>query len=367
MRKWFKTLLPIVLIPVLILLRIRGNPQGFHIQCITLLVLSLFLVTLFTPLAKRIAIRLKILDYPDERKVHTTPMPALGGIAIATSFCLVILINFRFSIEMKGIIVGGVLLLLTGFVDDIKPLPVFLKLFIQIIACVILAKCGVMVSFLPDTVLGKVGEFFITFIWVIWVINAVNFFDGLDGLASGLVAIASFFFLIVGIQTHQVYFSYLAASLIGACIGFLVYNFHPANIFLGDAGSGFLGFTLGALAVMGGWSERGPAVALSVPLLILGVLAFDMLYIIVSRIMKGETRTVKKIFEYVGKDHLHHRLMDIGFTHRQTVVFIYLLSVSMGLGAVVLRTSISPSNVSFLLTQAVIIFLTLSLLMRVKR
>lgn len=367
MRKWFKVGLPIILILLLILLKIRNYHQEFYGLSISLLIFSMLLVTLFTPLVQKIALKLKILDYPDERKVHTTPIPVLGGIAIAASFCLVILINFRFSLEMKGVIMGGILLLLTGFVDDIKPLPAFLKLFIQIIACLILAKCGVMVSFLPDTVIGKIGEFLITFVWIIWVINAVNFFDGLDGLASGLVAIASFFFLIVGLQTHQVYFSYLAATLMGACIGFLVYNFHPANIFLGDAGSNFLGFTLGSLAVMGEWSEKGPAVALSVPLLIFGVLVFDMLYIIVSRVMKGETKTIKGVLEYVGKDHFHHRLMDIGFTHHQTVVFIYLLSVSMGFGAVVLRTSISPLNVSFLLTQAFIVFLTLSLLMRVRR
>lgn len=367
MRNWFKIGLPIILTPLLILLRVKGYQQGFYMQCATLLVFSMLLVILFTPVARKIALKLKILDHPDERKVHTVPIPLLGGASIAASFCFVILINFRFSLEMKGVVVGGVLLLLTGFVDDIKPIPAHLKLLVQIIACLILTKCGVMVSFLPATVLGKIGEFLITFIWIIWVINAVNFFDGLDGLASGLVAISSAFFLIVGLQTHQPYFSYLAASLIGACIGFLIYNFYPAGIFLGDAGSSFLGFTLGALAVMGGWSERGPAVALSVPLLILGVFVFDMLYITVSRIIKGKTRTVKEVLEYVGKDHFHHRLMDIGFTHRQTVGFIYLLSICMGLGAVVLRTSISPLNVFFLLVQAFIIFLILSLLMRVRR
>jgi UDP-GlcNAc:undecaprenyl-phosphate GlcNAc-1-phosphate transferase len=215
--------------------------------------------------------------------------------------------------------------------------------------------------------MGKTGEFLITFIWIIWIINAVNFFDGIDGLATSLVATSSLFFLIVGLQTHQSYFSYLASALIGGCIGFLLYNFHPAEIFLGDAGSSFLGFTLGALAVMGGWSEKGPVIALSVPLLILGVFIFDMLYITVSRMVKGETRNLKEILEYVGKDHFHHRLLDIGFSHRQAVLLICLLSASMGLGAIVLRTTVSPQNVLFLLLQAIIIFILTGFLMRVKK
>jgi UDP-GlcNAc:undecaprenyl-phosphate GlcNAc-1-phosphate transferase len=367
MRKWTKILLPVVLVPVLIFLRTRVYQTGLKMQCVTLLVSSLFLAAVLTPLFAGIAVKLGILDQPDERKVHTTPMPLLGGVAVALSLCLVILVNFHFSLQMKGIVIGGLLIFVTGLVDDIRPLSASFRLCIQMIACAILVKHGVMVSFLANTVPGKIGESAVTFIWILWVMNAVNFFDGLDGLASGLVAIASSCFLIVAIQTHQTYFAYLAAGLIGVCIAFLVYNFHPASVFLGDSGSGFLGFTLGALAVMGEWSARGPAIALSVPLLILGVFVFDMLYITIFRIARGDTKNLKQVLEFVGKDHFHHRLTSIGFTHRQAVAFIYLLGIAMGLGALVLRTSISPVNVIFLLTQAIIVFLTVSLLMRVKR
>ncbi|MBI4721413.1 MAG: undecaprenyl/decaprenyl-phosphate alpha-N-acetylglucosaminyl 1-phosphate transferase [Candidatus Stahlbacteria bacterium] len=325
------------------------------------------LTVIFTPLAKKIGLKLKILDYPNERKIHSTPTPLLGGAAIAASFCIVILLSFHFSLELKGVVMGGLLLFLVGLVDDIKPLPAYLRLIVQIVACIILFRCGVMISFLPNTTIGKIGEFLITLVWIVWIINAVNFFDGIDGLATTLVAVSAFFLLIVGLQTRQYYFSYLAAALIGSCMGFLIYNFHPAKIFLGDAGANFLGFTLGSLAIMGEWSERGPAIALSVPILILGVFIFDMLYITISRIVKGETHNLKEILEYVGKDHLHHRLMNIGFTQRQAVLLICLLSAAVGFGAIVLRTTSSPQNVTFLILQALIIFATVSFLMHKKK
>jgi len=367
MRKYLRIFLLIVLVLFVIFMVLLGYNRIFYGQCATILASSLFLVILTTPISKKIAIRLKMLDYPSKRKVHTTPMPLLGGLSVAASFAFVILVNFQFSLPMKGVILGGGLLFFTGVIDDIKGIPVWIRLVIQLVACLILARCGVMISFLPDTLLGRIGEFLITFVWIVWVINAVNFFDGLDGLASGLVAIASVFFLIVAIQTQQVYFRYLASALIGGCLGFLLYNFYPAEIFLGDGGSSFLGFTLGALAVMGGWSERGPATALSVPLIILGVFVFDMVYITVSRIVKGETKTLKKILEYTGKDHLHHRLLEHGFSQPHAVMFIYLLALCLGFGALVLRTSISLANVFFLYLQAIILFILVSLLLVVRK
>lgn len=367
MRRYLRIFLLIVLVLFVIVMVLLGYNRVFYGQCATILASSLFLVILTTPISKKIAISLKMLDYPSKRKVHTTPTPLLGGLAVAASFAFVILVNFQFSLPMKGVILGGGLLFFTGLIDDIKSVPAWIRLVIQLLACLILARCGVMISFLPDTFLGRIGEFFITFVWIVWAINAVNFFDGLDGLASGLVAIASAFFLVVAIQTQQVYFGYLASALIGVCLGFLLYNFYPAEIFLGNGGSSFLGFTLGALAVMGGWSEKGPATALSVPLIILGVFIFDMVYITISRIVKRETKTLKEILEYTGKDHLHHRLLEHGFSQPHAVMFIYFLALCLGFGALVLRTSISLVNVFFLYLQAIILFILVSLLLVVRR
>ncbi|MDI6839368.1 MAG: MraY family glycosyltransferase [bacterium] len=358
-------LVPVAVVPF-VLLHIGGLKGIFFWQCFFIFCATFLLSVSFTPVSRNIALKLKILDYPSPRKIHISPMPLLGGAAIFAAFALVILVNFRFSLLLKGVCLGGTLLFVTGFIDDIKPIPASVRLLIQVIACLILARYGVMISFLPNVLWGKVGEFIITMFWIILIINAVNFFDGIDGLAAGMVAIVASFFLLVALQTHQSYFGYLGAALIGGCVGFLLYNFYPASIFLGNAGSSFLGFTLGALAVMGEWSTVGVK-ALSVPLLIFGIFIFDMMFIIVSRIINKETKTLREIIEYVGKDHLHHRLLKLGFTYRQVVIFIYLISVCFGLGAMVLRTSLSLSNVLFLLFQAIVIFGLLTFLMVIKK
>jgi len=304
------------------------------------LFVSAFLATYFlTPLMRIVATRLKIVDIPDPRKIHKEPMPKLGGLAIYISYVLIVFLNFDFSIELKGVIAGGTIILLIGLIDDIKGVKAGLKLIGQLIATAGLILSGVKLNIFPDIWWGDVGEIVLTFIWVVGITNAVNFFDGMDGLATGLSAICSLSFFVVAQITGQSYLAYITIALAGSCLGFLRYNFKPASIFLGDAGSTFLGFTLAGVAIMGGWAEKNPKVALSLPLLILGIFIFDMIYVTLARIFSGRVKTFKEWIEYTGKDHLHHRLASFGFSEIQAVLLIYLISLCLGTGGISLKAT----------------------------
>jgi len=323
---------------------------------------SFFLAFIATKVMRRVAAKLKILDLPNERKIHKKPIPLLGGLAIYGSYVVTIFLNFNFSIELKGVIIGGTLILIVGLIDDTKHLSAIWKLISQVLASSILILHGVKLSFLPSTWWGYGGEVVLTIVWIVGITNAVNFFDGMDGLAAGLAAICSLSFFIVAQITGQPYLGYLTIALAGSSLGFLKFNFKPASIFLGDAGSTFLGFTLAGIAVMGGWAERNPKVALSLPILVLSVFIFDMGYITVVRIFKGAVRNFKEWIEYTGKDHLHHRLVTLGFSETQTVLLIYLIAACLGIGGINLRAS-EDLKIYLGFLQAFFIFVIIVILM----
>lgn len=323
-----------------------------------------FLLSLsLSPLMNRAALKFKILDYPHPRKIHPQPIPLLGGVAIYLGFAVTLLANFQFSLPLKGVLLGATLITAIGLIDDIRPLPATLRLIGQLLAAGILIRYGVKVSFLPNTLWGEIGEVVITIVWVVGITNALNFLDGLDGLATGLSAIAAGVFFVIALQTNQPYLGYLTVALLGTTLGFLPYNWHPARMFLGDSGSSFLGFSLAGLAIMGGWAENNPIVALSIPILVLGVLIFDMVYITLSRFKQGKVKGFRSWIEYVGRDHLHHRLLKLGFSQRQTTLFIYLMSLCLGLSAIALASTFNKSAL-LLLSQAIIIFLIITILMQ---
>lgn len=318
---------------------IQSFLSGMALRELFLFAFAFLITFLLTPVMRFAAAHLKIVDVPDERKIHKKPMPKLGGLAIYISYVLVIFFNFDFSIELKGVIIGGTIILLVGLIDDIRGLSANWKLIGQLISSSALILCGVKISFLPDIWWGNAGEIVLTLIWVIGITNAVNFFDGMDGLAAGLTAICSLSFFIVAQITGQSYLGYLTIVLAGSCLGFLKFNFKPASIFLGDAGSTLLGFTLAALAIMGGWAENNPKVALSLPILILSIFIFDITYITIARILRRRVKSFKEWIEYTGKDHLHHRLVSLGFTETQTVLFIYLIALCLGIGGINLKAT----------------------------
>ena len=339
---------------------------GVPFRWLFLLVFSFLLAFFLTLVVRRIATKLKILDSPEERKIHEHPVPLLGGLAVYIAYVVTIFLNFSFSSQLKGVVLGGTVILVVGLIDDIKELSASWKLVAQILATGILLSYGVRLSFLPNNWWGIAGEILLTVIWVVGITNAVNFFDGMDGLATGLIAICSLSFFIVAQLTHQPYLGYLTITLVGSCLAFLIFNFKPASIFLGDAGSTFLGFTIAGIAVKGGWAHDNPKVALSLPLLILSIFIFDVIFVSIKRAYKGQVRSIKQWIEYTGKDHLHHRLVALGLTQSQTVLFIYLIAACLGISGITLRaTGDVVIYLDFL--QAIFIFTIIVILMRTGR
>ncbi len=204
-----------------------------------------------------------------------------------------------------------------------------------------------------------------TILWIVGITSAMNFFDGMDGMAAGLAAIASFFLGIIAFQSHQVFLGWVTAALLGSTLGFLPYNFRPrkrATIFLGDAGSNFLGFILASIAVMGQWAEHD-LVKAAAPLLIFGVFIYDMLYITVERVALGKVKNLQEWIDYVGRDHLHHRMEKVLGRKEHAALFVYALSVCLGLGATVLLLA-SPLAAHLLILQAIVILLVVTILER---
>lgn len=337
--------------------------DGISVRWLFLLVFSFLLAYFLTLVFRRMATRFKILDHPEERKIHTQPIPLLGGLAIYIAYVVTIFLNFSFSVELKGVILGGTVILIIGLIDDVRELSATWKLTAQLLATGILIAFGVRLSFLPNNWWGIGGEVVLTLIWIVGITNAVNFFDGMDGLATGAIALCSLSFFIVALLTQQPYLAYLTIALAGSCLAFLIFNFKPASIFLGDAGSTFLGFTIAGIAVMGGWAKDNPKVALSLPLLILSVFIFDLIYISISRIYRGRVKNLKEWIEYTGKDHFHHRLVDLGLSETQAVLFIFLITACLGISGINLRAA--GSLVVYLeILQALLVFAIIVILMR---
>lgn len=332
---------------------------------------SFFVAYLITPIVIKISHKFKILDLPDERKMHTQPTPRLGGVAIFFTVLLLTINYFKYSTELTGVIIATSIIFLVGLYDDIKGFKASTKLLAQILATLILIKFGVMLSFVPHWPGEHLIEAVITIIWIIGITNAINFLDGIDGLCAGLGVVCMTLFFIIGWHLRQTYLAYLTIALTGACVGFLPYNYRflsgkRASIFLGDSGSTVIGFLLASVAVMGSWAVKDPVVSFSTPLLVLGVPIFDMIYTTISRFKNGSVRTIKEWLEFVGKDHFHHRLVTLGLLEKHAVMFILLITFCLGLGAIVIR-QLKGFWAIFLLLQSIIIFFIITILMRLGR
>ena len=347
--------------------KVRDHLFARGLRWLHLISFSFLVSYLVTPLVRLSAIKIGVFDVPNARKIHGAPTPLLGGLAVYIAFASTILNNFDFSIELKGVVIGATMVLIAGLADDVVGLPAKIKLVVHVIAALVMAMFGVTFEFVSPSAWGSVVEVVITVFWMVGITNALNFFDGMDGLAAGLTAVSSFFIGIVAIQTNQAFLMFLALGLLGSCLGFLPYNFRlrgPATIFLGDTGSSFLGFILAGMAIMGHWADNDPVKAFSVPILILGVLIFDMIYTTVERILTGKVSNFREWIDYTGRDHLHHRLHGLGMTRRQSVLFIYLLACGLGLSAIVLKNG-RTIDALLLILQAVVVALIVVILMLV--
>ena len=307
------------------------------------------------PVARMYALWRGVLDQPSARKVHVKATPLLGGAAVYFAFAVTVLSNFSFSIELKGVALGATLVVMVGILDDVMDLPAWLKLLGQVFGALVAMAAGVVLHVVPAIWPGAaILNGALTLLWFLTVTNAVQFLDGMDGLAAGLGAIAAAFFSIAALQTDQWYLMYLSAALVGACLGFLPYNFCPggARIFLGDGGSSFIGFTLAGLAVMGVWAERDPVVAMVTPSLILGVPLFDIAFVSIARVVKGRVHSVREWLAYTGKDHIHHRFESLGLSRAESVMLIYFVSATLGLSAMLLESASTRIAVLVLIQAA---------------
>jgi UDP-GlcNAc:undecaprenyl-phosphate GlcNAc-1-phosphate transferase len=279
-----------------------------------------------TPVIRRMALRLGIIDQPNARKIHVSPIPLLGGVAIYGScIAAVLLFGNRFGLhELVSILVGASLMSFLGVWDDRRSLSPFLKLMGQFLAASILVLTGVRIGTFPWEAVNVA----VTLGWVVVITNAMNLLDNMDGLSGGVGAAAAIYFLLLAAMNDQYLVGALTAALIGACLGFLVYNFNPASIFMGDAGSLFIGFMLAAVGIKLRFPEGIEIVTWMVPVLILGLPLFDTTLVIISRLRRGLNPLTTP-----GKDHISHRLVAMGYTRREAVLICYLACAGLGVVA----------------------------------
>ena len=363
------TLPRLALVAALLLTPVWGWFHAARFPWLYLVALACAVAFFATPLARAFALWRGVLDLPGERKVHAIATPLLGGAAVYGAFAVTVLANFDFSLQLKGVAVGGTIIVAIGIVDDMTDLPAWLKLFGQIGAAAAAVAYGVILDTVPTWIPGFIWlNVILTMLWLLTVTNAIQFLDGMDGLAAGLGVIAGIFFSIVSLQTGQRYLMFLSAGLVGACLGFLPYNFRPGGglIFLGDAGASFIGFTLAGLAAMGTWANDTPVISLFTPMLILGVPLFDIAFVGVVRIVTGRVHTLHEWLAYTGKDHIHHRFEALGLTKTQSVLLIYFIAGTLGLGAILLKGA-TPREAVLVLFQAACVLAIVAVLEGVGR
>ena len=317
-----------------------------------------------TPLMVHLSHQWGLVDQPSDRKIHVHPTPRLGGAAVYLGFLGSVLMNSILPDWMIATLAAGSLLLIVGIIDDIWELPASSKLVAQLVAAGIVIATGKVLTLFPSGPVGDIANVMLTLLWIVGITNAFNFFDGMDGLATGLAILIAGFMGAVAFETNQPGLGWLAIAIIGAGVGFLPYNFRGrrhAVIFLGDGGATFLGFTLACLAVKGNWADHNPIVSFSNPLLIFGVLIYDMIHISVERVATGKVRSIKEWLDYVGKDHLHHRLERALGSRQASVAMIFLMTICLGLAALALRDA-GTAEALLLLVQACLIVVMITIL-----
>lgn len=357
---------------------------------------TVFLVTvgaaaIATPMVRSLAVRFGAIDRPSDRKVHPKPTPTLGGAAIwlamlaglGTAYLVPAFRTlFERSSEPLGVVLAGTVIMLVGAFDDIRDLPVPAKVAGQVLAAGLLLLNGVQLVYFWFPGLGVVSlgpdlAVPLTLVWVLAVVNAVNLIDGLDGLAAGVVVIAAGAFFWYASQVGQPVFggpddpspaALLSLVAVGAAVGFLPYNFNPARIFMGDSGSMLLGMILAAATISGVGRTDAPtnsdlaalAIPVGIPLLVLAVPLVDVVLAIVRRMRRGRPVTRP------DKEHIHHRLLEIGHTHRQAVLLMYLWSGLLA-GSALLITFVRSRALALWLIVGVGAVLTGSALARPRR
>lgn len=309
---------------------------NINLRRVSMLYLTLFICfitsILITPLVKKLAFKIGATDKPNQRKVHQKIMPRLGGLAIFFSFLIGYLVLQPDSKYALPILIGSIIIIITGVLDDMIELSAKIKLGGQLVATLIVVVYGgVQIDFINLPFGGKL-EFGmlsipITVLWIVGITNAINLIDGLDGLAAGVSSIVLITISGMAIMMGNVFVTSMGFIVLGSTLGFLFYNFHPAKIFMGDTGALFLGYMISVLSLLG--FKNVAVISFIVPVIILGVPISDTFFAIIRRIVKNQPLSAP------DKSHLHHCLLRLGYSHRQTVLIIYGMSAIFGLAAVI--------------------------------
>ncbi len=319
------------------------------------LVAALLVSFVSTPVVKALAQRMGAMDIPkDGRRMHNHPIPRMGGLAIFLGFILSVLVFLPLTTPLRGMLLGACVIVILGILDDIYALSARLKFVVQILAALIAALHGnVILAFsnpniFSDNPIWNLGKLSlpVTVLWIVAITNAVNLIDGLDGLACGVSTISSMTMLVIALCVAESDVAIMMAALSGACIGFMPYNLNPAKIFMGDTGSTFLGYVLAVVSIQGLFKFY-TIISFAVPFLMLALPIFDTCFAIIRRLSRGQSPMTP------DRSHIHHRLIDMGFSQKQAVAVLYMISAILGLSAVVLTTSGELKALMFLIALCI--------------
>ena len=329
-----------------------------------LMFLAAFAVSVIcTPLAIKLAPKIGAVDVPkDARRVHTKPMPRFGGMAIFIGTMAVIMAFLEKDSQLWGVILSGTLMYLVGVVDDLKGIPAKVKLLGQIACATILYCFSIRITTMANLLPWGPGlirfpvviSFLVTVVWIVGVTNAVNLIDGLAGLAAGVCCIASLSIAYTAHLHDRMTTCSIMSALAGACVGFLMFNFNPAKIFMGDSGSLFLGYMLASVSLLGDTPLKSTtALATLVPICVLALPLFDTTFAILRRLV-----THRPIME-ADRGHLHHRIMAIGWGQRRTVLILYCISGVMGVAAILFSLDMYIETLALMIIAGTLIFVFL--------
>ena len=314
---------------------------SFMLRLTAALLGSGLIAFLATPLVKSLAYKVGAIDVPkDNRRMHKEPIPRLGGLAIFIAFLFSTIVFGNIDRTTQGILLGAIMIVVLGVMDDIMTLNALPKFLVQIAAAGVAVYHGCTIQFLSNpNVFSDISyldlgwlSIPVTIIWIVAITNAVNFIDGLDGLAVGVSAISTASLLIIALMVGELSIAIILAALLGSCLGFIPYNKNPAKIFMGDTGATFLGFILATLSVQGLFKLYA-IISFAVPFLVLGIPIFDICFAFMRRVAKGQNTM------HADRGHVHHRLIDMGFNQKQAVAISYMLTAILGLAAVLLTSS----------------------------
>lgn len=302
-------------------------------EVLSIVLVTMLFVSLFMPIVKKIAVHIGAIDIPNKRKVHKVPIPRLGGLGMYAGFLLGYLLFGHQSVQMNSILIGSIIVVITGMIDDIKPIPARYKFLGQLVAALIVPIYGGIVlkdiSFFGVYLSFGVLSVPVTVLFIVAIMNCINLSDGLDGLAGGLSAI---YFLMIGIialtlNNGSGLDTLLTFVMLGSTLGFLVHNFNPASIFMGDSGSLFLGYIISVIALLG--YKNVTFTSLIVPVFMLMIPIMDTFFAIIRRMLKHEPITMP------DKSHLHHQLLKLNFSPRMAVLIIYFIDILFAIASII--------------------------------